>query len=279
MLCEPITSTNDLRRCVVCEAGFNSHIPTKKACSADCIAEWQRIKARARAIAIRTVLDLPEKECACCASVFKPKSHKNVFCSAQCVKRVTRRRFKAKVAARNREARLSDIRGCPTCGKPFSPETYQQKYCSASCSAEQRKRERRARHVWRRDRSKVVECANCGESFSPRDARHVGCSVECGLKISSRVGANARRARLRGSFVERVDPIEVFERDKWRCQLCSIKTPKSLRGKSKPNAPHLDHIIPLARGGEHSYRNTQCLCRTCNLRKHAKPLGQMRLFG
>lgn len=85
---------------------------------------------------------------------------------------------------------------------------------------------------------------------------------------------------MRTALVERVDPIKVFERDGWRCQMCRRPTPKKLKGKPKANAPELDHIIPLARGGEHSYRNTQLLCRACNSAKSDKDVGQqMRLFG
>ncbi|MCA0032740.1 HNH endonuclease [Mesorhizobium sp. B263B2A] len=89
----------------------------------------------------------------------------------------------------------------------------------------------------------------------------------------------ARKLRLRGVTVETVNPIAVFDRDKWRCQLCGVKTPRKLRGKNQPTSPELDHILPLAVGGEHSYRNTQCACRSCNLAKSSKPLGQTRLFG
>lgn len=33
---------------------------------------------------------------------------------------------------------------------------------------------------------------------------------------------------------------------------------------------HLDHIMPLALGGEHKDSNLQILCPSCNLSKHAK---------
>lgn len=34
---------------------------------------------------------------------------------------------------------------------------------------------------------------------------------------------------------------------------------------------HLDHIVPVSRGGEHADKNMQLLCQTCNLNKSSKP--------
>ena len=87
------------------------------------------------------------------------------------------------------------------------------------------------------------------------------------------------RALTKGCNAENVDPLKVFERDKWRCRLCNVKTPKELRGTYQDNAPELDHIIPLSLGGPHTYANTQCACRKCNGTKSNKPMGQMLLFG
>ena len=75
-------------------------------------------------------------------------------------------------------------------------------------------------------------------------------------------------------MVETVDPLGVFERDGWRCQLCGARTPKERRGTYHDRAPELDHILPLSKGGEHSYANTQCACRRCNHGKGAEPMGQ-----
>jgi 5-methylcytosine-specific restriction endonuclease McrA len=38
----------------------------------------------------------------------------------------------------------------------------------------------------------------------------------------------------------------------------------------KKTKHHLDHIMPLSKGGEHSMRNVQLLCPRCNLTKSAK---------
>jgi len=58
----------------------------------------------------------------------------------------------------------------------------------------------------------------------------------------------------------------VFERDSWTCHLCSQRVDASLSGLD-PDGPTIDHVTPLSRGGEHSYANTACAHRRCNLRK------------
>ncbi|WP_369598523.1 HNH endonuclease [Sinorhizobium meliloti] len=83
---------------------------------------------------------------------------------------------------------------------------------------------------------------------------------------------------LRAAYVERVDPIKVFDRDKWKCQICGVKTPRKLRGTMDDRAPELDHVMPLSLGGAHSYMNTQCACRKCNREKSDTLPAQIGLF-
>jgi len=125
------------------------------------------------------------------------------------------------------------------------------------------------------------ECVECGTEFVPEyaDKRRQYCSQRCCARSARRTAKAMRRAREASSRVERVVAKKVFDRDGWRCRLCGVKTPRNLKGTTKPNAPELDHIVPLSAGGEHSYRNTQCLCRLCNHSKAAGPGGQLLLFG
>ncbi|UKP00137.1 HNH endonuclease [Nostoc sp. UHCC 0870] len=54
----------------------------------------------------------------------------------------------------------------------------------------------------------------------------------------------------------------VFHRDKYQCQSC---------GKIAAEIDlTIDHIIPLARGGENDISNLHTLCFTCNQRKTDK---------
>jgi 5-methylcytosine-specific restriction endonuclease McrA len=69
----------------------------------------------------------------------------------------------------------------------------------------------------------------------------------------------------------------VFERDKWKCHICGMKTMPALRGSNEDSAPELDHIVSLADGGSHTWANLACACRQCNGRKGAASFGQLHL--
>lgn len=81
----------------------------------------------------------------------------------------------------------------------------------------------------------------------------------------------ARRARVKGLFVETVDLDVVFRRDGGVCGLCHLSVRRA--------DASVDHIVPLARGGEHSYKNAQLAHLKCNKKKQTKVQGQLRLLG
>lgn len=84
-------------------------------------------------------------------------------------------------------------------------------------------------------------------------------------KSLKRKHKSVRRARIRGGKqLESFDPFEIFDRDNWHCKACGVQTPKNKRGSFDDDAPELDHVVPLSKGGVHTRGNTQCLCRKCN---------------
>jgi len=93
----------------------------------------------------------------------------------------------------------------------------------------------------------------------------------------NRIHKGKRRAKERCVRADKIDPFDIFARDKWTCKLCGCKTPKVKRGTYDSDAPELDHILPLSKGGEHKISNVQCACRKCNQAKGDKPLGQFNL--
>lgn len=68
-----------------------------------------------------------------------------------------------------------------------------------------------------------------------------------------------RRARLVNAYVEDVDRTVVFARDKGLCGICGEAV--------DPADWHLDHVVALANGGEHSYANVQVSHPKCNCTK------------
>jgi 5-methylcytosine-specific restriction endonuclease McrA len=129
------------------------------------------------------------------------------------------------------------------------------------------------------------ECAFCELLF--RSRRYVldgetkwtvTCSRECGVKfrysqteIQGDRARNAMKCAKRQAVLinqkrEIVLPVKVFIRDNWTCALCNGSVDSSFEGRH-PKAPSLDHIIPLSKGGPHSYENVQLAHYGCNSRK------------
>jgi len=89
----------------------------------------------------------------------------------------------------------------------------------------------------------------------------------------SRLLAKKRRAKIAAATIEIItsaDIQKIRKAQKGKCAICRKITPKG----------HIDHIKPLARGGEHSKRNLQILCEECNLSKSSKdPIDFMQSLG
>lgn len=72
------------------------------------------------------------------------------------------------------------------------------------------------------------------------------------------------RMRRRGRSYGRLPPgtvAKIGQLQKWLCAVCRC----GVKGKY-----HVDHIMPLAKGGQHVAANIQILCPACNVRKSAK---------
>jgi 5-methylcytosine-specific restriction endonuclease McrA len=119
-------------------------------------------------------------------------------------------------------------------------------------------------------------CLECDEPFVAclyRGDRF--CSLVCGKRYDRR----QRRERKIAAFVEPVFRRRIFERDRWRCQLCKRLVSKTAV-VPHPRAPTIDHIVPLARDGEHSMANVQTAHFICNSRKRERAMDeQLRLVG
>lgn len=82
----------------------------------------------------------------------------------------------------------------------------------------------------------------------------------------------SRRARKLDAWVEDVDRQAVYERDGGKCHICG--------GVVSRDDFNLDHLIPLSRGGEHSYQNVALAHPRCNFSRGAGRIpAQLLLIG
>lgn len=85
--------------------------------------------------------------------------------------------------------------------------------------------------------------------------------------------SNRRRARkLNAPAVEKIDRASIIARDSSRCHLCGKKVHAS--------DIHLDHLVPLSKGGEHTARNLAVAHSRCNMiRSDGRLPAQLLLIG
>lgn len=266
--------------CKQCNTGF---IASRKRsfCTVKCRYRHETLKRNPNA-GVRGQV----QKCTCngCGKVYLPKvAIRNKYCSRECA-------YKDKAGSvHRRNGNIYDalcayskvyFKLCQQCSKRFVSKTIKPATCSDECRKGLNNSKERKRNL----ANKVIattSCKNCKKLFVAEygDKRKIFCSSVCSISYSRRIGKAKRRAVERSIEAENIDPFEVFDRDKWKCCLCGIKTPRTMRGSYDDTAPELDHIIPLSKGGEHKYSNVQCACRRCNQMKGDKELGQLLLFG
>lgn len=226
-------------------------------------------------------------ECAHCGrSMWFPPSKAGLYkcCGTDCTK------------AKNAALRELRKRECDTCSKVFYPRQVQidnggGRFCSQKCNKpfhhasqapdvwERRidtMREKRARGEW---------TVLCGED-SPKWKGGAKASrlrrAESGKEIEGarrwrknnpekvREFCRRRRGRILGRLAPgTIDSIKRLQRE--RCAICRCRLPKGF---------HVDHIVPISKGGPHVARNIQLLCPSCNSAKSNRdPLAHMQSLG
>ena len=253
------------RQCAICGAGFQAQYKTrnKKYCSPKCKQKAKREKRKNRlARQLKTCVDCGEelqhgefgKLCKACRS----------------------KRYKA--AYKNSDA---FVKWCTWCGDTFETKSNHAKYCTKACALE------RHRHRnWLHNSSlknAVYKCQECGVEFEPAygNRRRVYCSWACKRRVINRQSGDKShqgRAKHYGVKYKWFNERAILRRDGWRCYICGRPTPKAKRGTYDDDAPELDHIVPLSRGGAHVRSNVACSCRQCNGDKGNQTLEEYKQY-
>ncbi len=293
-------------KCAQCGLAFDPGKSRRKVCSDSCKSERSRARDKARRPrkTRRELKGLFSRRCLWCFAGFDVhRAHLDSgrtsgwFCSRECSfadKKLhggpagTRRAWADYAAQFEKAQRVTTLSAvCADCRTPIHAAAVR----CAGCK--QRANKKASALSYRKKTSVVRECPCCQLAWSAIDRagprRHCY-TEECNTAFELHQRAarqeerrkrggqgHQSRARRYGCARESFNPLEVLDRDRWRCQLCGVKTPKAKRGSIDDDAPELDHVVPLSKGGPHTRANTQCLCRRCNGLKSDTARGQLGL--
>ena len=212
--------------------------------------------------------------CQHCGVEFTPKTpDRTSFCSRDCAYAFKRERKEAKERARQAERETRQAK-CPHCGRTYIARRSPEKrgafpHCGQhACLLASGRARARAAFVSAAKPAPYV-CIGCGATGVAPTAKGYQRCPTCTSIHAHRLHQEykrTRRARKLGKRAQAISKRTVFERDGWRCKHCG----RRVRPDYSINHdlyPHLDHIIPLARGGDHTWANVQLLCRACNIAK------------
>lgn len=109
-------------------------------------------------------------------------------------------------------------------------------------------------------------CEHCGEEFQPDRTNQIYCTRRC-RRLADGDGSHVKRARRYGVAYDRgITMALLAKRDGMTCRICGKECDPSDRrwGEYGPDYPTIDHIVPLSKGGSHTWDNVQMACAECN---------------
>ena len=189
-----------------------------------------------------------------------------------------------------------DIR-CKTCGTITTRSMITVRHNNVRCrecekkNAEERNRLKQIEHERhqlehereRARKSKAVQisfkpCAECGKLFIPKHGNQMTCSVICSRKRINR--KKDRRININNTIDNDITLSKLFNRDGGVCYLCGCRcnwddstqdgNGYTIIGNTYPT---IEHVIPISKGGMHSWSNVKLACYHCNtIKGNAYPL-------
>ena len=264
-------SSIETRPCEHCGDSYPPSHPVQRYCSNKCkVRQRTKVKAEERRRRRAAVLS----DCLQCgASLVKAKRTDAKFCSDKCYRKQPHVQEQRRQRYRKNTGGVV-TKSCEVCSTPFSglaKSMTHRKFCSRRCKVDGRLAQERASLIVaksERDR----KCPHCGTAVAPeKNASAVYCSPACS-KAAHHATSKARMKIRVGGAVERIPRAYIIERDNSRCHIC--------RKKCRSSEIHIDHVIPLSKGGTHTLENLRVAHAKCNMAKGARACNeQLMLVG
>ena len=154
---------------------------------------------------------------------------------------------------------------CPVC-----EENKRAKEKEERQRAKEEARQQKALEAAQRFAERLHPCCVCGNPTTNKKY----CSKPCSNKAANHRHELLRRAKIANVLVDSdIEIHELFKRDKGVCHICGGLcnwNDKETKGNAiicGESYPSVDHVIPLAKGGLHSWDNVRLAHRRCNYLK------------
>jgi len=194
--------------------------------------------------------------------------NKRMYCSGKCQSAEMKRKATRRSLAKRLTKALDTNRHktCTHCDSYFYAHTISKTFCSEECY-----------RTYLTDTKVRVsynhKCRECGKHYTNNYKRSAGCSDKCKGRYSNRRDETNRRNKLRenGKIDWDISVERLSKRDKGLCYLCKSKT--NLNDYTYDSNgyfiagdyyPSVDHVLPVSKGGTHTWDNIKLAHRICN---------------
>lgn len=118
-------------------------------------------------------------------------------------------------------------------------------------------------------------CKFCGKAFEQYNGSHF-CSTKCRKKNKNWIKRQNKEVRIKkakenGQYDRSITLAKLYKRDHGVCYLCGKHLILN-NDYNRFDAPTIDHVIPIAKGGTNTWGNVKLACRDCNVKKGTKLL-------
>lgn len=123
------------------------------------------------------------------------------------------------------------------------------------------------------ERLAIHVCKNCGSEYCIGSTGYNSekyCSEKCMKRWAMRVKNDRRLRRMKQREHDTNITLEkLFSRDGGVCYLCGnpCRWDDVVNGDAGEQYPSIDHVIPVSKGGTHTWNNIKLACRRCNWTK------------
>ncbi|MGM0807543.1 MAG: HNH endonuclease [Bacillota bacterium] len=244
--------------CKACNKEYQSRYETTKFCCDACRSKYNKENKGHKQV------------CKYCKGEFRVYRKQN-FCTKECWSNYAKVNKKPKAVIKKKHKE----KNCIGCGISFTTTRGNKKYCNKDCAYKH--------HLNKLDHKRKEEvtyhqrkCKECGKHFSSTRWNAAYCNTVCSNRYSNRRNETTRRRMIRknGKVDWNISIERLLKRDGKRCYLCDANVDLSV-DTNHANYPSIEHVIPVSKGGTHTWDNVKIAHRKCNALKSDKTLDEV----